>query len=98
MGNLNQSMGSGQHPHSHSHHHHTHHAEGGAIQGFAGSASPYNVISSTATATNPSSGIMMGSATSGGGGSGGGGGVGLKVNSENGSECSSVTSESLPAG
>lgn len=52
-------------------------------------------MSSTATATN-SSGMMI--CSSGLAGASTSGGVGLKVNSENGSECSSVTSESLPAG
>lgn len=66
----------------------------GHQESFGGAASPHNVMASTLTAANSSG--MMGS--SGLAGAAASGGVGLKMNSENGSECSSVTSESLPAG
>lgn len=55
-----------------------------ANQEMLGSSTPNNVIPNASTG-------------SGGGGNHGGAGSG-KFNSENGSECSSVTSESIPAG
>lgn len=70
----------------------------GRQEGFGGgAASPHNTLASSTLTTANSSGLM-GSSGLAGASTSGGGGVGLKVNSENGSECSSVTSESLPAG
>lgn len=48
--------------------------------------------------TTPNNAIPTASTGSGGGGINAGGAGSGKFNSENGSECSSVTSESIPAG
>uniref|UniRef100_A0A1B0AZR6 Transmembrane and coiled-coil domains protein 1 n=1 Tax=Glossina palpalis gambiensis TaxID=67801 RepID=A0A1B0AZR6_9MUSC len=64
-----------------------------ATQDILGSSTPNNIIPSASTGSGG-----YGGGGGGGGGVGGGGGAGSgKFNSENGSECSSVTSGSMPA-